>query len=102
MEFRSVINASCAVVYLEGRLAFSSYPEFRAATLPILEHPEVDEIHLNMAAVTFLDSSALGMILHFNQKVGEARKGLAIARPSPAIATILKVVNFEKLIKILP
>ena len=102
MEFRSTIDAGRATVFLEGRLSFSSYPEFRAATLPILEHPEVDEIHLDLAGVTFLDSSALGMILHFNQKAGVANKGLVISRPSPAIATVLRVVNFGKLIKILP
>ena len=89
-------------MFLEGRLAFNSYPEFRAATWPLLEHPDVHEIHLDLAGVTFLDSSALGMILHFNQKARLAKKGLALSRPSSAIATILRVVNFNKLVKVLP
>lgn len=102
MEFRTVIESSCATVFLEGRLSFSSYPDFREATSPLLGHPQVMDIHLDMANVDYMDSSALGMILHLNQKALTAHKAIAITRPAPQIATILKVVNFGKLVTILP
>ena len=102
MGFRSVVETHRATVFLEGRLAFGSYPDFRAATVAALESPEVQEIHLDMAALDYMDSSALGMILHFKQKADLAKKTLAITRPSPQVATVLKVVNFDRLISILP
>jgi anti-anti-sigma factor len=102
MDFKAGFDSGCATVFLEGRLSFSSYPDFRAATSGWLERPDVKDIHLDMAAVDYLDSSALGMILHLNQKVLAAQKTLAITRPAPPIATILKVVNFNKLVTILP
>jgi anti-anti-sigma factor len=102
MEFRTAIDSGRATVYLDGRLSFQSYPDFRAATVPYLDRPEVKEIHLDMSAVDLMDSSALGMILHFRQKAAAANKALAITRPAPAIAKILKVVNFSKLVTILP
>ena len=94
MGFRMQVDHQCATVFLEGRLAFGSYPDFRAATMSALDLPEVQVIHL--------DSSALGMILHFKQKADLAKKTLAIIRPSPQVATVLKVVNFDRLISILP
>jgi len=100
--FKTAIDSGRATVFLEGRLSFQSYPEFRAATVPYLDHPEVKEFHLDMSAVDFMDSSALGMILHFRQKTAEAHKALAITHSAPAIAKILKVVNFGKLVTILP
>jgi len=102
MPYRTVIEAGRATVLLDGRISFRSYPDFRAATLSALENLEVKEIHLDMAGVDFLDSSALGMILHFNQKALAATKALAITRPAPPIATILQVVNFGRLVTILP
>ena len=102
MEFRMAIDSGCATVFLEGRLSFQSYPDFRAATVPLLALPEVNEIHLDMAGVDYLDSSALGMILHLKQKTEVAKRALCISRPSPKVATILRVVNFGKLLPILP
>lgn len=102
MEFRTIVETNCATVFLEGRLAFGSYPEFRDATAPLLDLPAVKEIRLDLAGVDYLDSSALGMILHFNQKAGTAGKALTLARATPKIASILKVVNFNRLVTILP
>ncbi|MFZ1375127.1 MAG: STAS domain-containing protein [Geothrix sp.] len=102
MEFKTTVESGCATVFLQGRLAFGSYPDFRVATMAALEHPQVDRIQLNMAAVDYLDSSALGMILHFKEKADEARKGLAISSPGPHVAKVLAVVNFSRLIPILP
>jgi len=102
MAYRTVIEAGRATLFLHGRISFRSYPDFRAATQSALDDPEVQEIHLDMAGVEFLDSSALGMILHFNQKALAAAKALDITRPAPPIALILQVVNFGKLVPILP
>lgn len=101
MGYRTTIESGRATVYLEGSLSFRTFPDFRAATLPLLALAEVKEIHLDMAGVGFLDSSALGMILHYSQKTEAARKVLAISRPAPPIATILNVVNFGNLVKVL-
>ena len=102
MEFKTSIDAGRATVFLEGRLAFGSYPDFRAATLPLLDLQGVTEVHLDMASVAYLDSSALGMILHFKLKAEAAKMTLVIARPAPDIANILKIVNFHKLMTIIP
>lgn len=102
MDFKTVVDSGCATVFLEGRLAYGVYPEFRAATLAALDHPGATRIQLDMSGVTFLDSSVLGMILYFRQKAQAAHKELAIIRPSEPVAEVLKIVNFNKLVPILP
>jgi anti-anti-sigma factor len=102
MGFKTSLDSKRATVFLDGRLAFGSYADFKAASVPLLDAPEVTEIHLDMSAVEYLDSSALGMILHFKQKTETAGKALAITHPSPPVAAVLKVVNFSKLMTILP
>jgi anti-anti-sigma factor len=102
MGFKTSLDSKRATVFLAGRLAFGSYSDFKTASFPLLERSEVTEIQLDLSAVEYLDSSALGMILHFRQKAEAAGKTLAITRPSPTVATVLKVVNFSKLVTILP
>jgi anti-anti-sigma factor len=102
MGFKTSLDSKRATIFLEGRLAFGSYTDFKTASFPTLEMSGVTEIHLDMSAVEYLDSSALGMILHFKQKADAAGKALAITRPSPTVAAVLKVVNFSKLMTILP
>jgi anti-anti-sigma factor len=63
MSFPNTCEGSHATAFLEGSLSFRSYPDFKAATQPHVENPSVREIHLDMAGVEYLDSSALGMIL---------------------------------------
>ncbi|WLT30258.1 STAS domain-containing protein [Geothrix sp. PMB-07] len=101
MDYKTVVDAGCATVFLDGRLAYGVYPEFRAATLAALDHPSTTRIQLDMSGVTFLDSSVLGMILYFRQRAQAAQKELAIVRPSAQVDEVLKIVNFSKLVPIL-
>jgi len=100
MTFPTTIRESLAVVFLQGRLSFRSYPDFKAATQGPLEDPAIREIHLDLAGVDHLDSSALGMILHLKQKADLQGKEIVLTRPSPAISTVLGVVNFGKFLRI--
>lgn len=100
MSYLSTLDGPIATIFLQGSLSFRSYPDFKAATQPHLESPAIQALHIDMAAVEYLDSSALGMILHLKQKTDAAGKALVLTRPSAPVATVLKVVNFDKFLRI--
>lgn len=100
MSYPSTIDGSTATVFLQGSLSFRSYPDFKAATQPHLESPAIQALHIDLAAVEYLDSSALGMILHLKQKTDAVSKEVVLTRPSSPVATVLKVVNFGKFLRI--
>lgn len=60
---------------------------------------ESSQINVDLSEADYIDSSALGMLLVLREKVGEAANILLIA-PTPDVARILSIANFDKLFSI--
>lgn len=101
MVFNAQRHGPIGVVKLEGRFTFESHQAFKAATGPLLEAEGVTEIHLDLSAVNYMDSSSLGMVLLLREKAEEKSISVVLAHPSPNVVAILQVVQFGKLFKIL-
>lgn len=87
-------------VSLSGRFDFNSHREFRGAYEPALGDNAVKEIEVDMGAVDYLDSSALGMLLLLREKATEAKKPLSLANCRGVVKQVLDVANFSKLFTI--
>jgi anti-anti-sigma factor len=62
-----------------------------------IENPRISEIRIDMSAVDYLDSSALGMLLLSRQNAISVKKTMTLYRPSELSRRVLEVANFEKL-----
>jgi HptB-dependent secretion and biofilm anti anti-sigma factor len=82
---------------LSGRFDFSVHREFHDACLKPLQNPVVTEIEIDLGAVDYLDSSALGMLLLLREKASSANKTTSLTNCHGVVAQILDVVNFNKL-----
>ncbi|CAN5434661.1 MAG: STAS domain-containing protein [Acidimicrobiia bacterium] len=51
---------------------------------------------LDMAGVTFVDSSALQALVEFHQRFSEQGGALLIASPSPALTRLLNITGLDK------
>ena len=85
-------------IRIEGRFDFSMHQAFRNAYERIKEKPEVFTIDLHKA--TYLDSSALGMLLLLRDHAGGEQAQVTIAKPNSDVNKILAISNFNKLFKI--
>lgn len=89
-----------SLLKLEGRFTFESHSAFRMATQELLDAEETSEIVLDLSGLSYLDSSSLGMLLLLRDKSEARGLKVALLNPSPAVAGILKVVQFGKLFEI--
>jgi len=97
----NVVNESGAVsLKLSGRFDFNAHREFRSAYEPLISDAQVRTLSVDMAAVEYLDSSALGMLLMLRDKAAAANKGLALVNVRGAVKQVLDIANFGKLFKI--
>lgn len=87
-------------VALTGRFDFNSHREFRSAYEPALTDSAIREVEIDLGAVDYLDSSALGMLLLLREKTAEAQKSLALANCRGVVKQVLDVANFSKLFTI--
>ncbi len=84
------------VVVLQGRFDFNSHREFREAIdQAIREAPR--DIHVDLGAVEYLDSSALGMLLMLRDKAKAAGKEVALANAQGPVKQVIDIANFGKL-----
>lgn len=86
-----------ARIALSGRFDFNSHRGFKRACEAPLGDTTVGEIVVDLGAVEYLDSSALGMLLNLREKTLALNKSVALANCRGVVADILGVANFGKL-----
>ncbi len=84
------------VIVLNGRFDFNAHREFRETVdQSVRETPS--KIHVDLASVDYLDSSALGMLLMLRDKAKGAGKEVLLANARGAVKQVIDIANFGKL-----
>lgn len=99
MDNSTVIQGENGGVILEGRFDFDTHMAFKTASFILMDHPGVRCRILDLAQVTFKDSSALGLLLVARHR-GEL-KGIEIVlqNPNPRV-TIRRVAQFGRVFQV--
>lgn len=83
-------------IVLQGRFDFNAHREFREAVdQAVQEAPRT--ILVDLAAVDYLDSSALGMLLMLRDKAKNGGKEVVLANARGAVKQVIDIANFGKL-----
>lgn len=101
MKVVAQVQGTTGMVRLEGRFTFEGNQAFKAATDPLMETPGLVQIHLDLGAVSYMDSSSLGMLLVLRERAQAKGQTILLVKPSPCVYAILNVVQFGKLFQIL-
>lgn len=91
-------NGQTLVISIEGRFDFSTHQAFRDA----YEHgdPAVRDYVVDLSETTYLDSSALGMLLLLRDYAGGDNARIVIENCNSDVRRILSISNFEQLFQI--
>jgi len=98
MAIGTSTNGNELKIQVEGRFDFSAHQEFRDA----YEKADagVGAYVIDMANATYLDSSALGMLLLLRDHAGGDSANVKIVNCNPDVRKILTISNFEQLFAI--
>lgn len=86
-------------VPLRGRLVFAMHREFNQAIDDALAS-DAKEIVLNLRAVEYIDSAALGMLLVARSKAKDLGKVISIEGSQGVVRQVLQIANFQNLFSI--
>lgn len=91
-------NGTEMTIKITGRFDFSSHQEFRQ----IYENasPDIKVYTIDMAEATYLDSSALGMLLLLRDQAGGDNSDIRIKHCNEDVRKILTISNFGQLFRI--
>ncbi|MCR8921659.1 STAS domain-containing protein [Dasania sp. GY-MA-18] len=100
MAITSVISAdgSELTIAVEGRFDFSSHQDFRRAYEG--QPSQVARYVVDLQETTYLDSSALGMLLLLKDYAGGDEADISVVNCSDDVRKILAISNFEQLFTI--
>ena len=85
-------------IKIEGKFDFSAHQEFRAAYESLSSKPS--QFIIDMSETTYLDSSALGMLLLLRDFAGGDTANIKVSHCNTEIKKILSISNFEQLFEI--
>jgi anti-anti-sigma factor len=100
MQATMTIADGRATVKLQGRFDFNAHRDFRDAIDQAMAAP-AREVHIDMSAVDYLDSSALGMLLMLRDKAKSASREVALTQCSGPVKQVLEIANFSKLFRVI-
>lgn len=85
-------------IAIDGRFDFSQHKPFRDA------YKDTDarstRFVVDLSQTSYLDSSALGMLLLLREFIGSDSARVCISGASEAVGRVLKIANFDKLFTI--
>ncbi|QSP94405.1 STAS domain-containing protein [Marinobacter salinisoli] len=98
IETRHLEDSQTLVISIDGRFDFSTHQAFRDA----YEHCDnlVDHYVVDLSETTYLDSSALGMLLLLRDYAGGDSAKISIENCNSDVRRILSISNFEQLFAI--
>ncbi|MFK8333098.1 STAS domain-containing protein [Pseudomonas sp. BJa5] len=85
-------------IKVKGRFDFGKHQEFREAYERKASRP--DYVVVDLKEATYLDSSALGMLLMLRDHVGGDEAEVRVVNTSSDVRKILAISNFDKLFDI--
>lgn len=96
MQTRVDTGDGKVVIKLEGRFDFNAHREFREVVDRAVREAE-RQIQVDLDAVDYLDSSALGMLLMLRDKAKGAGKDVVLANARGTVKQVIDIANFGKL-----
>jgi anti-anti-sigma factor len=89
-----------SVIRLQGRFDFNAHRDFREAMDSAMADAGSKEVMVDLGAVEYLDSSALGMLLMLRDKAKGSDKSVSLANARGSVKQVLDIANFGKLFTI--
>lgn len=100
MDAQVSMNDAHAMLRLAGRFDFKAHREFRDAVDSLLGQAGARPLQVDLGEVSYLDSSALGMLLMLRDKAKAANKDVALVGVKGSVRQVLDIANFSKLFAI--
>ena len=101
MELNLSTGDAFSTIAIDGRFTASGTPRFRAAVQDLVQAGRV-RIVVDLAATTFVDSSALGALISGLKSARTAGGDLRIAALPDSVRNVLRLTNLDRVLRDYP
>lgn len=96
MMTKTELSYNTATIHLFGRFDFSARHDMCKAFAEALTNPRVVQIVIDLAEVSYIDSSAFGQLLIAREKTRVQHKGLSVGGARGYVQKIFECTHFDK------
>lgn len=96
MSFATTTQDDATVIRVPARFDFHAVHDFNRS-VDSATRAAGEEIVVDLAETSYLDSSALGMLLILRDRARTAGKSVVLARAGASVKDVLGIANFKKL-----
>jgi anti-sigma B factor antagonist len=93
-------NAHCRVLAPYGEVDAHTAPELRQAVAVHLADPAVTQLIVDLSRTTFLDSSALGVLIGAFKRMRERDGRLDVVQPAAALRRIFEITALDRILSL--
>lgn len=97
MTVTTEFQGNAAIINLSGNVDYSSQEDIRKANRHALSNPQVREIQVNCAELTFLDSSVIRALLILKKEADEAGKSLILLNCNDNTREVFEIGGFDRM-----
>lgn len=98
MGVKTQVNGGVVSIHIKGNFDISCYDDFNRT---LNEHLDsASKFVIDLAETTYMDSSALGMLLLLREKTGGEPGKVEFMHVTPEVMNILRVAKFDQLFTI--
>ncbi|HEX2155344.1 MAG TPA: STAS domain-containing protein [Acidimicrobiia bacterium] len=87
-------EGSRAVAALRGEIDYGNVAQLRSSLLG-LSQGSATEVVVDMAGVTFVDSTALSVLVQAKQRLAESGRQMSIIDPQPRVIRVLRLAGLS-------
>jgi anti-sigma B factor antagonist len=90
----------CMVVFAVGEIDLATSPILREALVEAVESRR--HLIVDLSAVTFLDSTGLGVLIRTQKRIATTRKSMSLVGPNGLVAKVLRITRVDEAIPVHP
>jgi anti-anti-sigma factor len=92
-QYRSLRDTDAQIVTLSGELDLAAEQNLTEVLLPLTGRPGITAIHVDMAAVTFLDAAIITVLVKANMAATRASRQFRVLRPHRRVRRVLTITG---------
>ena len=96
-DWRLETQGTLVRLVLGGSFDFNAYRAFKQLSDQALATHAAQEYEVDLSALGYLDSSALGMLLNFQDAASAAGRTVALSGAKGMVQQILAIANFQQI-----
>lgn len=94
--FEKTVNNDEYHILIQGRLTALENQEFKTRVLEALMLPVIQEVHIFLDELEYIDSSGIGTLLLLKDKADEHQKHIIFHNPQELVRNIFYTSNFDQ------